>query len=143
MELERLPRRIVMVGGGYIAAEISHIAARAGAKVTVLQRGERMLPNFDPDLVAWLMEKFQEIGVDVRTGHTVKAIERAGDQSGLHAQTSEGEANVDGDLVVYAAGRVADIAELNLSAAHDLSAADLKAAIFAYPTGASDISSML
>ena len=47
-ELERLPRRIVMVGGGYIAAEISHIAARAGAKVTVLQRGERMLPNFDP-----------------------------------------------------------------------------------------------
>ena len=143
MELERLPRRIVMVGGGYIAAEISHIAARAGAKVTVLQRGARMLPNFDPDLVAWLMEKFQEIGVDVRTGHTVKAIERAGDQSGLHAQTSEGEANVEGDLVVYAAGRVADIAELNLSAAHDLSAADLKAAIFAYPTGASDISSML
>jgi glutathione reductase (NADPH) len=50
MELERLPRRIVMVGGGYIAAEISHIAARAGAMVTVLQRGERMLPDFDPTL---------------------------------------------------------------------------------------------
>src|SRR5947209_7327347 len=41
MELERLPKRIIMVGGGYIAAEFSHIAARAGAKVTVLQRGER------------------------------------------------------------------------------------------------------
>ena len=51
MELETLPERIVMVGGGYIAAEFSHIAARAGAKVTVLQRGERMLPQFDPDLV--------------------------------------------------------------------------------------------
>ncbi|MGH6844608.1 MAG: FAD-dependent oxidoreductase, partial [Methylocella sp.] len=38
MELEHLPKRIVMVGGGYIAAEFSHIAARAGANVTVLQR---------------------------------------------------------------------------------------------------------
>ena len=51
MELEDLPKRIVMVGGGYIAAEFSHIAARAGAKVTVLQRAERMLTRFDPELV--------------------------------------------------------------------------------------------
>src|ERR1700740_68265 len=54
MELEGLPRRIVMVGGGYIAAEFSHIAARAGAKGTVFQRGERLLPHFDPGLVGWL-----------------------------------------------------------------------------------------
>ena len=65
MELERLPERIVLVGGGYIAAEFSHIAARAGAKVTVLQRGERMLPQFEPEVVVWLMEKFREIGIDV------------------------------------------------------------------------------
>src|SRR6266853_1595802 len=39
LNLERLPQRIVLVGGGYIAAEFSHIAARAGAKVTILQRG--------------------------------------------------------------------------------------------------------
>src|SRR5262245_36263872 len=64
MELERLPERIVMVGGGYIAAEFSHIAARAGANVTVLQRGARMLPQFDAELVGWLMERFCEIGID-------------------------------------------------------------------------------
>src|SRR5262249_57183663 len=56
MELEDLPERIVMVGGGYIVAEFSHIAARAGANVTVLQRGARMLPRFDAELVDWLME---------------------------------------------------------------------------------------
>ena len=39
-------------------AEFSHLAARAGAQVTVLQRGPRMLPNFDPDLVGWLMPPF-------------------------------------------------------------------------------------
>ena len=117
MELERLPERIVMVGGGYVAAEFSHIAARAGAKVTVLQRGERMLPYFDPQLVGWLMEKFREIGVDVRTKNAVTAVERAGDEYRVHTQTPEGETAVEADLVVHAAGRIPDIDELNLPAA--------------------------
>ncbi len=116
MELERLPERIVMVGGGYIAAEFSHIAARAGAKVTVLQRGQQMLPRFEPELVAWLMEKFQEIGIEVRTRNTVTAVERSGNQYRVHMQTSDGDAVVEGDLVVHAAGRVPDIGELNLPA---------------------------
>ncbi len=116
MELERLPERIVMVGGGYIAAEFSHITARAGAKVTVLQRGERMLPQFEPELVAWLMEKFREIGVEVRTRSAVTAVERSGNQYRVHTQTPDGEAVVEGDLVVHAAGRVPDIGELDLPA---------------------------
>ena len=117
MELEHLPERIVMVGGGYIAAEFSHIAARAGAKVTVLQRSERMLPQFDPDLVGWLMEKFEEIGIDVRTRNTVTAIERFGNAYRVHMNTPAASASIEADLVVHAAGRTPDIAELNLSAA--------------------------
>jgi glutathione reductase (NADPH) len=74
LALDALPKRIVLVGGGYIAAEFSHIAARAGAKVTVLQRAERMLTRFEPELVGWLMEKFSELGVEVRTGTIVEAI---------------------------------------------------------------------
>lgn len=66
LELEQLPRKIVFLGGGFIAAEFSHIAARAGAQVTVLERGERLLEPFDPDLVGWLMKKFSEVGIDVR-----------------------------------------------------------------------------
>ena len=46
LELGDMPKRIVLVGGGYIAAEFSHIAARAGAEVVILQRGERLLPQF-------------------------------------------------------------------------------------------------
>jgi glutathione reductase (NADPH) len=118
MELGQLPKRIVMVGGGYIAAEFSHIAARAGAKVTVLQRGERMLPKFDTDLVGWLLNKFTEIGVEVRTQTAVTAVERTGDHYRVHAKTPQGEAAVDADLVVHGAGRVPDIAGLNLAAAN-------------------------
>jgi glutathione reductase (NADPH) len=109
MELEHLPERIVMVGGGYIAAEFSHIAARAGAKVTVLQRDEQMLVKFDADLVRWLMEKFREIGIDVRTQSTVTAIEHCDKEYRVHAQTSQGETVVAADLVVHAAGRVPDL----------------------------------
>src|SRR5260370_27132453 len=57
LALESLPRRIVLVGGGYIAAEFAHIAARAVAQVTRVQRGERILKHLDPELVRWLLEK--------------------------------------------------------------------------------------
>src|SRR5579859_6998565 len=76
LELDTLPKRLALIGGGYIAAEFSHIAARAGAFVTILQRGPRLLPQFDPDLVEWLTEKFRDIGIDVRTGAAVTAVEQ-------------------------------------------------------------------
>jgi glutathione reductase (NADPH) len=116
MELEHLPERIVMVGGGYIAAEFSHVAARAGARVTILQRGERMLPRFDPDLVGWLIPKFRELGIDVRVGHEVKAIEQTGTEYHVQAHASSGAVMISADLVVHAAGRVPDLADLDLAA---------------------------
>ena len=117
LELAKLPTHIVMVGGGYIAAEFSHIAARAGAKVTVLQRADRMLTHFDPDLVGWLMEKFAEIGIDVRTGTAVEGIERDGCGLRVRARAENQEVETRADLVVHAAGRAPDLASLNLAAA--------------------------
>jgi glutathione reductase (NADPH) len=117
MELEDLPKRIVMVGGGYIAAEFSHIAARAGAKVTVLQRAERMLTRFDPELVGWLMEAFSEIGIEVQTGTPVEAIEHAGSGFRVRARAKSREIAIDADLVVHAAGRAPDLDAFNLAAA--------------------------
>lgn len=114
LALETLPQRIVMVGGGYIAAEFSHIAARSGAKATILQRGERILPQFDPDLVGWLMESFQAIGVDVRTRTTVQRIEKIGPAYRVEAVADGQNLSIDADLVVHAAGRVPNLGKLNL-----------------------------
>jgi len=116
LELEQLPARIVLVGGGYIAAEFSHLAARAGVHVTVLQRAERMLPAFDPDLVGWLMEKFGELGIDVRTRTTVQRIDKTAGGFIVHASTDGQEQEVAADLVVHAAGREPDLAALDLAA---------------------------
>jgi glutathione reductase (NADPH) len=118
LELESLPQRIVLIGGGYIAAEFSHIAARAGAQVTVLQRADHMLPRFEPDLIGWLMEKFAELGVDVRTRLTVDRVERTADGFLVHADGARGKQTVAADVVVHAAGREPDLDELNLTAGH-------------------------
>ena len=115
LELDALPARIALVGGGYIAAEFSHLAARAGAYITVLQRAERMLPAFDPDLVSWLMEKFRELGIDVRTRSTVQRIDKAANGFLVHASTDGKVQTVAADLVVHAAGRAPDLDALNLT----------------------------
>lgn len=116
LAMGRLPRRIVLVGGGYIASEFSHIAARAGAKVTILQRGERMLEHFDPDLVGWLMDKFREIGVDVRLRTTVDAIEKRDGGFVVRASSEGGDASFEADLVVHSAGRAPALDALDLDA---------------------------
>ncbi|MET4702091.1 glutathione reductase (NADPH) [Constrictibacter sp. MBR-5] len=117
LALEALPQRIVMVGGGYIAAEFSHIATRAGARVTVLQRGERMLTNFEPELVGWLMEKFRAVGINVRTGTTVEGIEKTGTGYRVNVSSGGQAATVETDLIVHAAGRAPALDALDPEAA--------------------------
>lgn len=116
LDLDELPRRIVLVGGGYIAAEFSHIATRAGAEVTVLEREDRILPQFDPDLAGMLVEKSKSLGIGPRLGTEVEAIEKTG--TGFNVSVSSGgkKGCIEGDLAVHAAGRVPDLAALDLGA---------------------------
>lgn len=116
LSLERLPQRIVLVGGGYIAAEFSHIAARAGSHVVVLQRGERMLKGFDADLVGWLMEKFKAEGIEVHTGTKVESIDATPTGYTVHASSAAGRAEFNAELVVHAAGRAPALGPLDLDA---------------------------
>jgi glutathione reductase (NADPH) len=116
LELDALPARVAFIGGGYIAAEFSHLAARAGAHVTVLQRGDRMLPRFDPDLVGWLMKSFTGLGIDIRTNTAAKRIERTADGFVVHADAKGQQIAVAADLVVHTAGRAPDFATLDPAA---------------------------
>ncbi len=117
LALPKLPKRIALVGGGYIAAEFSHVAARAGAHVTILQRSARLLTGFDSQLVGWLMESFVAIGVDVRLQTTVTAIEKIDSGYRLHYTSDDRASTIDADLVVHAAGRAPALESLDLEAA--------------------------
>lgn len=114
---EALPLRIALVGGGYVAAEFSHIAALSGAKVTVLQHGDRMLKSFDADLVGWLMEKFEALGIDVKTRTSVDRIEKTAGGFRVSASADGAKVSVEADLVIHAAGRAPAFAALDMEAA--------------------------
>jgi glutathione reductase (NADPH) len=117
LELPSLPKRIVLVGGGYIGFEFAHIAARAGAQVTVLNRGDRPLTGFDPDLVALLVERTRALGVQVHLGHEVKAVRKRDDGFEVEAQGPDGRAAFAADLVVHSGGRAPALEALDLDAA--------------------------
>ena len=117
LELDDLPPRIVFIGGGYISVEFAHVAARAGAQVTLLHRGPRPLPRFDPDLVDKLVQRTREFGVDVRLQTQAEAIEKRGDRLMVRASAGGEERVFEAGVVVHGAGRVPEIDDLNLEKA--------------------------
>src|ERR1700681_1424069 len=117
MELNELPRRILFIGGGYIAFEFAHVAALAGSRVTVLHRGPRPLALFDPDLVDQLVERTRELGIDVHLGTEATGIEKSPAQLTVKALAAGETVTFQTDMVVHAAGRVPEINDLNLDAA--------------------------
>jgi glutathione reductase (NADPH) len=117
LELDELPKRILFIGGGYIAFEFAHVAARVGSQITVLHRGLRPLALFDPDLVDQLVERTRELGVDVHLGTEAIGIEKSSAQLTVRAVASGKAGMFQTDMVVHAAGRVPEIKDLNLDAA--------------------------
>lgn len=117
LELPALPARALFIGGGFVSFEFAHMAARSGTDALIIDRHERPLRGFDPDLVERLVTAGTQAGVRVRTDTTVSRIDAvAGGFRVLlasHGQTQE----VDVDLVVHGAGRVPNLDGLHLDAA--------------------------
>jgi glutathione reductase (NADPH) len=116
LNLERLPQRIVFIGGGYISFEFAFVAAAAGAKPVILQRSARPLKSFDPDLVDKLTQYSARIGIDIRVNMPVHGVHKW--RSDLVVKAGrDGEKEFLCDLVVHGAGRVAHIGDLDLAKA--------------------------
>jgi glutathione reductase (NADPH) len=122
-ESDHLPEKIVFVGGGYISFEFAHIAVRSGCKdVTILHRGKQPLEHFDPDLVKQLVQRSQEIGIDVRLQTAVKRIDFSDDgklvvhySSAFNTkEDNDTKKTMKADMVVHGAGRVPNTEELDL-----------------------------
>ena len=112
-----LPRDVVFIGGGVIALEFSHVFARAGCKVTILEVLPNLLPSVDPDAAVQLRAESERIGIAVHTGVKVSRIERSGDRYNVVFTEAGAEQSITARRVVNGAGRIADIAGLGLDAA--------------------------
>ena len=110
--LQGLPRRVVVVGGGYIAVEFASIFNGMGAQVTQLYRGELFLRGFDHGVREHLRDELTKKGVDLRFNANPASIEKLAD--GTLRVTLQDGATLDADCVFYATGRRAMVDNLGL-----------------------------
>jgi glutathione reductase (NADPH) len=111
LDLKHLPKRIVIIGGGYIAVEFAGIFNAAGVEVTQLIRADMILRGFDGDVRAHLSTEMQKKGIAIQHTTRVVRIDKVSD--GYRLMTHEG-AFVEADLVMYATGRVPNTEGLGL-----------------------------
>jgi glutathione reductase (NADPH) len=109
--LPRLPRRILIQGGGYIAVEFACIFHGLGSDVTLVYRGDRILRGFDDDVRLHLQEELERRGIRIVTRRTVARVEKAGQD--LTVVLSDRSAFVV-DQVMFAIGRRPNVAGLGL-----------------------------
>ena len=100
--LESLPKRILVVGGGYIAVEFAGVFAGLGSEVTLLHRGDKLLRGFDEDVRDALGEAYAQRGIKLALGRTVARLDKTAD--GIAATLSDGSV-VTVDQVLVATGR--------------------------------------
>lgn len=115
LDLPEIPRRVVFIGGGYISMEFAHVARAAGAEVTVLHRGDRVLKHFEPEIVDQLTESARDFGITIVTNFQACGVERK-DGAFVVSGNLDCGTTYEGDLVVHGAGRVSNIDALDLDA---------------------------
>ncbi len=115
-DLDPFPRRLVVVGGGYIASEFASIFNGLGAQVTQLYRGAQILRGFDDEVRHFVAAEMRKTGVDLRLDADVSALRRT--ENGIEVTVRQGasddETTLVADTVLYATGRVPNVRGLGL-----------------------------
>jgi glutathione-disulfide reductase len=114
-ELQRQPVRVAVIGGGYIAVELSGLLRALGSDVTVVALEDRLLERFDPMISTVLEREMGKQGIHVHTGFEVSALSKTGD--GIAVQSRDSASLDDFDVVIWAVGRRPNTQNLNLDAA--------------------------
>ncbi len=111
-ELERCPKKVVVVGGGYIAVELSGMFQALGAEVSMVIRRDLPLRGFDQSIRLALHEALKESGVEVLSETQVERVERNGDNMSVHL--TQGRRFEDVDALLWAIGRLPRTSGLGL-----------------------------
>jgi glutathione reductase (NADPH) len=115
---EQQPSEVVFVGGGVIAMEFSHVYARAGSRVTILEAMPDLLPQMEEGAVDALRQESERLGISIKTNVDVKTITKNGSRLSVTYSIEQEEHTIDTDQVVNGAGRIANVEHLNLDAAN-------------------------
>src|ERR1700693_1352471 len=114
LDLPALPKRVVIVGGGYIAVEFAGIFNGFGSEVVEIIRREEVLRGFDEDIRVYLGQEMKGRGIDIRGGTQVSRIEKTAGAYTVH--TTDG-GKIETDCVMYATGRKPNTTGMGLAEA--------------------------
>ena len=113
-ELDEVPRRLIVLGGGPIGSELAHAFARLGAEVVQVQQGPRILPREDEDVSALARAALEADGVEILTGFQAVRVEREGEARHLVVKDASGERHLPFDALLLAVGRRARLSGYGL-----------------------------
>ena len=108
-EIEQLPRRLLVLGGGPIGCELSQAFARLGSEVTQVQRLDRIMPREDREFSEMVLKQFKLEGIDVRLQHSAKRFHSENGSMTLICDHADQEVQIEFDVLLIAVGRRARI----------------------------------
>lgn len=114
LNLEEIPEKLVVVGGGYIGIEIAGIYANLGTKVTILEAESQILPTFEKDMVREVENNFLKKDVTIKTNTFAKSVENNEDQVIVSYEVDGQEEKVEADYVLVVVGRRPNTDDLGL-----------------------------
>ncbi|QIW97463.1 hypothetical protein AMS68_002981 [Peltaster fructicola] len=114
-DIEKQPKRVAVVGGGYIAVEMAGMFNALGTETHFFLRHDKFLRTFDPMIQDKLVDEYKRLGVKFHTNSSQSKLEDIGNgQKRLHYKDSDGEGTLDVDTVLWAIGRSPELEKLNL-----------------------------
>jgi len=112
--LEELPKRVVIVGSGYIAVELAGVLRALGAEVSLVIRGDRILRKFDAEVASVLMDEMKNAGINIVTETSLEEVYRDGS---IQLKGNRGVIPGQFDCLIWAIGRKPNVDGLNLQVA--------------------------
>ncbi len=117
LSIDKLPESLIIVGGRALGLEFAQLFAGLGVKVTLLQRSERIIPNWEPEVSSNLAEYLKRSGVDIVTNTNLVEINSSNGLKSITARANETETIFDAKEILFATGRTANVEKLNLNVA--------------------------
>ena len=114
LSLRELPKSILIIGGGVIAMEFSHIFASVGVDVTIVEMSDRLLSGEDEDSSKYIQKISEEMGINVLVNSQVTKINENGNKKTVEVKTSDEKVNIEVEQVMLAAGRIPNTDGLGL-----------------------------
>jgi pyruvate/2-oxoglutarate dehydrogenase complex dihydrolipoamide dehydrogenase (E3) component len=118
LDLERLPDHLLVLGGGYVGLEFAQAMRRFGSRVTIIERGARLLEREDPDIAEAMLELMRDEGINVLL-HTevLKVAGRSGTGVTVQARSGTNETTLEASDILVAAGRMPNTDQIDLAKA--------------------------